>query len=94
MIEYNGRTIIGVAVGVQFPRIVGYYRMGNSSHGHMFGLTRKPGRIERFFVRRCLGLTWFDSTSPSRFVADAGTGGRSMDCGDHLGTLEPGQRAV
>lgn len=42
------------------PTIVGYYVLGNSAMGHHFGLTRKPGRIERFFVRRLLGLSWKD----------------------------------
>lgn len=43
------------------PRAVGRYVLGNGDLGHHFYLTRKPGRIERFFARRLLGLTWVDS---------------------------------
>lgn len=51
----------GLKLFVQAPRPVGRYVLGNNELGHHFYLTRKPNRIERFFVKRLLGLTWLDA---------------------------------
>jgi hypothetical protein len=57
-------VLSGATVGgffVNRPRFTGSYVIGDSAFGHHFLLTRKPGRIERFFVRHLLGLIWVDS---------------------------------
>ena len=47
-----------IGVFISQPKIVGHYMLGNAGMGHLFGLTRKPSPVERFFVRHLLGLRW------------------------------------
>jgi hypothetical protein len=51
----------GMKLFVQAPRPVGHYTLGNNDLGHHFHLTSKPSRIERFFMKHLLGLTWADA---------------------------------